>query len=190
MIGNQIAKLAAARDKAATDKAAAGIAQTGAKLDEGKAPAPAFDVGKFAGIFAAIGLALGAIGTALAAVATGFLRLPWWQMPLVLGGLVLIISGPSMIIAWLKLRQRNLAPILDANGWAVNARVRINMAFGGSLTKIAVLPEGAVRKLEDPFADKKSPWPKLIILIAILLALFYMLYRLGLIHQWMSGIIG
>ncbi|MBA4396331.1 MAG: hypothetical protein C0394_02940 [Syntrophus sp. (in: bacteria)] len=190
MIGNQLSKLAAARDKAVTDKAAAGIAQTGTKLDEGKAPAPAFDVGKFAGIFAAIGLALGAIGTALAAVVTGILKLPWWQMPLVLGGLVLIISGPSMIIAWLKLRQRNLAPILDAGGWAVNARVRINVAFGGSLTKIASLPEGAVRKLEDPFADKKIPWPKLIILTAILLVLFYMLYRLGLINQWLSCLIG
>jgi len=183
MIGDQITKLAAARDKAVTDKAAVAVAQTGAKLDEGKAPAPAFDVGKFAGIFAAIGLALGAIGTALAAVVTGILKLPWWQMPLVLGGLVLMISGPSMIIAWLKLRQRNLAPILDAGGWAVNARVRINVAFGSSLTKIAALPEGAVRKLEDPFADKKSPWPKLIILVAIVLVVFYMLYRIGLFQK-------
>ncbi len=184
IIGNQITKIAAARDKAVIDKAAAGVAGTGQKLDAGTAPAPAaFDVGKFAGIFAAIGLALGAIGTALAAVFTGILKLPWWQIPLLLGGLVLIVSGPSMILAWLKLRQRNLAPILDAGGWAVNARVRINVAFGGSLTKTAALPEGAVRKLEDPFADKKSPWPKLIILIAILLALFYMLYRLGLIHK-------
>lgn len=190
MIGDQITKLAAARDKAVSDKAAAGVAKTGAQPDEGKAPAPAFDVGKFAGIFAAIGLALGAIGTALAAVVTGILKLPWWQMPLVLGGLVLIISGPSMIIAWLKLRQRNLAPILDAGGWAVNARVRINVAFGGSLTKMATLPEGAVRKMEDPFADKKSHWPKLIILIAILAVLFYLLYRLGLINQWMSCLFG
>jgi hypothetical protein len=192
MIGNQVSKLAAARDKAATDKAAAGIAETGQKVDAGKAavPAPPFDVAKFAGIFAAIGLALGAIGTALAAVFTGFLKLLWWQMPLVLGGLVLLISSFSMILAWLKLRQRNLAPILDANGWAVNARVRINIPFGSSLTKVAALPEGAVRKQADPFADKKSPWPKLIILIAILLALFYMLCRLGLIQKWISGISG
>jgi hypothetical protein len=192
MIGNQIDKFASARDKAATDRAAAGIAETGQKVDAGKAavPAPPFDVAKFAGIFAAIGLAIGAIGTALAAVFTGFLKLLWWQMPLVLGGLMLLISGFSMIIAWLKLRQRNLAPILDANGWAVNARVRINMAFGGSLTKVASLPVGAVRKQEDPFADKKSPWLKLVILIAVLLTLLYVLYRRGLIHQWISGIIG
>ena len=40
-----------------------------------------------------------------------------------------------MIIAWLKLRKRNLGPILDANGWAVNAKAKINMPFGGSLTR-------------------------------------------------------
>jgi hypothetical protein len=191
MIGNQITKMAAARDKAATDKAAAGVAGAGQKLETGKTPAPAaFDVGKFAGIFAAIGLAVGAIGTALVAVFTGILKLAWWQIPILLAGLVLIISGPSMILAWLKLRQRNLAPILDANGWAVNARVRINFAFGASLTKLSILPKGAVRKLEDPFADKKSPWPKLIVLIVLLLVALYLLNSQGLIGQWLSAIIG
>jgi hypothetical protein len=192
MIGNQIEKFASARDKAATDKASAGIVETGQKVDAGKAavPAPPFDVAKFAGIFAAIGLALGAIGTALAAVFTGFLKLLWWQMPIVLGGFILLISGFSMILAWLKLRQRNLAPILDANGWAVNARVRINVPFGGSLTKVAALPEGAVRKQEDPFADKKSRWPSLILLILVLLALLYFLNQRGFVHQWTCGFIG
>jgi uncharacterized membrane protein YcaP (DUF421 family) len=149
---------------------------------------PPFDVGKFSGIFAAIGLALGAIGTAMAAIFTGFLKLLWWQMPIVIAGLMLLVSGPSMIIAWLKLRQRNLAPILDACGWAVNARVRINVAFGSSLTKVAVLPMGSIRKLEDPFADKKSPWPKVIIVIMILAGLLYLLNLQGLLYKWMTMI--
>ena len=45
-------------------------------------------------------------------------------MPLGVVGLVLLISGPSMLIAFLKLRQRNLGPILDANGWAVNTMTK------------------------------------------------------------------
>jgi hypothetical protein len=127
----------------------------------------AFDVARFAGIFAAIGLAIGAIGSAFAAVATGFLGLRWWQMPLAIAGVVLLVSGPSMIIAWLKLRQRNLGPILDANGWAVNARARMNIPFGGSLTALAVLPAGAERSLDDPFAEKKRRWPWVLLAIAI-----------------------
>ncbi len=187
MIGNQIEKFTSARDKAATDKAAAGVTETSQKA---AVPAPPFDVAKFAGIFAAIGLALGAIGTALAAVFTGFLKLLWWQMPLVLGGLILLISCFSMILAWLKLRQRNLAPILDSNGWAVNARARINIPFGRSLTKIATLPEGAVRKQEDPFADKKSRWPIWILLILVLLGLLYLLNQRGFVSPWTCGLVG
>ncbi len=132
-------------------------------------PAPAFDVGRFAGIFAAIGLALGAIGTALATVVTGFFRLAWWQMPLALAGLVLVVSGPSIVIAYMKLRQRNLAPILDATGWAVNARVRVNIPFGGSLTSVARLPEGAERSLADPYAEKRTPWGAYAVLLVLVL---------------------
>jgi hypothetical protein len=72
----------------------------------------------------------------------------------IIGGIILI-STPSMIIAWLKLRQRNLGPILDANGWAVNTRARINIPFGASLTQVAVLPEGSQRNRRDPYAEKK-----------------------------------
>jgi len=77
-----------------------------------------------------------------------------------------------MLLAWVKIRKRNLGPLLDANGWAVNAKARINVPFGASLTRIAVLPPGAQRDLVDPFAEKKRPWGLyLSILIVILLAL-------------------
>ena len=192
MINDQIAKMASARDKTVTDQASAGVGGAVKKVEAAKpsAPPPPFDVGKFAGIFAAIGLALGAIGTAIAAVVTGFMGLHWWQMPLAIAGIMLVVSGPSMIMAWLKLRQRTIGPILDANGWAINGRVRINVAFGGSLTKVAALPEGASRSLDDPFADKKSRWPKIVVLLAILLALTYLFNQMGLIYRWTGGGIG
>lgn len=145
-------------------------------------PVPTFDVGRFAGIFAAIGLALGAIGTAVASVVTGFLTLVWWQMPLALAGLILVVSGPSVVIAYMKLRQRNLAPILDATGWAVNARVRINIPFGGSLTAVARLPEGAERSLADPYAEKRTPWGLYAFLFALVLVAIAA-WRLGLIAR-------
>lgn len=74
MINDQITKMASARDKSVTDKASAKIAGAGQKAEAAPPAAPPqpFDVGKFAGIFAAIGLAFGAIDTAIAAVVTGF----------------------------------------------------------------------------------------------------------------------
>ena len=76
-----------------------------------------------------------------------------------------------MILAFIKLRKRNLGPILDANGWAVNAKAKMNVPFGASLTQIATLPPGSQRDLVDPFADKKSPWPPILVVLAILAAL-------------------
>jgi hypothetical protein len=63
-----------------------------------------------------------------------------------------------MLLAYLKLRQRNLGPLLDASGWAINGRARINVPFGGALTVLAALPEGAERSLKDPYAEKRRPW--------------------------------
>ena len=57
------------------------------------------------------------------------------SIPLAVLGIVLSISGPSMLIAWLKLRQRSLGPILDASGWAINNRMKLSTRLGGSLTK-------------------------------------------------------
>ena len=151
-------------------KAAAGV-EAGAKLAEedqpGTPPTP-FDVAKFAGIFAAIGLALGAIGSAVAAVVTGFIKLSWWQMPLALLGLILVVSGPAILLAWLKLRKRNLGPILDPNGWSVNARARINIPFGASLTGMGELPKGSERSLKDPFAEKRRPWGLYLFLLILI----------------------
>lgn len=184
LIQSQIEKFAAAREKAVHEKAAANLEKTAQHAEASAATEPvdpakakeqerkdAFDVAKFAGIFAAIGLALGAIGGVIGAMIAGFLKLELWQMPLAIGGLMLIISGPSMLIALLKLRQRNLGPILDANGWAINARAKINIPFGRSLTNVAKLPPGAKRDLKDPYADSGSGKVWLIIL-SLLFVLF------------------
>lgn len=173
LVSSQLQKMAASKAKASDDKLAL-LASDAAK--KGSAPAPdakaaapaAFDVAKFAGIFAAIGLALGAIGTALAALLGGLFNLAWWQIPLVFVGVMLLISGPAVIVAWFKLRSRTLGPILDANGWAINARARINIPFGTSLTQLAQLPANAERSLADPYADKPSKAPYLLLALVVL----------------------
>ncbi|POZ50247.1 hypothetical protein [Methylovulum psychrotolerans] len=168
MLAEQIEKFAAARDKEAQAKTLAG--STAAISATEAAPVP-FDAGKFAGIFAAIGLAIGAIGAAIASIVSGFLSLVWWQMPLSLLGILLFISGPSMLIASFKLHRRNLAPILDASGWAINTKAYINIPFGHLLTSTAKLPKNAERQLLDPFATKKAPWRSFLVIGIILGAL-------------------
>ena len=113
-------------------------------------------------VIALISLALGSLAAAGASILVFLGKFEAWQIPLVIVGIMLVISSPSMAIAWLKLRNRNLGPILDANGWAVNAKARMNVPFGGALTGVAALPPGATFGAADKFAEKPSVWPKLL----------------------------
>jgi len=183
-VSEQVEKLGSERDKASTQSLAGGVLALGAKPPEGAKPAP-FDVAKFAGIFAALGLAVGAIGTALAAVITSFVELLWWQMPLAIFGALLAVSGPSMILAANKLRKRNLGPLLDANGWAINARATINLPFGASLTQVAALPKGGERALTDPYRERTRPWAWYLFFLAIAAAGIYGLWASGHLGAWL-----
>jgi hypothetical protein len=169
-VSEQMQKFAASKANAAQEKMVKSALEAGSHNAAGISsapPKPAFDVAKFAGIFAAIGLAIGAIGGILAAVVGGILSLKFWQVPLALLGLMLAISLPSMLLAWFKLKRRNLGPILDACGWAINARVLINIPFGTSLTALPHLPAGAHRSLVDPYAEKKPVWPYFVALLLV-----------------------
>jgi hypothetical protein len=185
IVEEQVAKRASAADADSKKQVEAAALATAASADhkpeaaakeppppEKPAPSKGVDVGTVA----AIGVAVGGIATFLSSILATFFGLGLW-MPVGFLALVLAISGPSMLIAWLKLRQRNIGPILDANGWAVNALARINVPFGGALTSIAALPPGAARSLRDPFAERKRPWK----------LYFFLLLLLGLGVAWVCG---
>jgi len=187
MIEELIAKRAAAADADANAKLASAAAATANADKVAAKPEPKkIDVGAVA----AMGVAFGAISTAIAALATGLIKLQPWQMALVPVGIMLLISGPSMLIAWLKLRKRNLGPILDANGWAINNVAKMNIPFGASLTDLPKLPPGSERSLEDPFAEKKSPWPKIIVFAILLIIAYNVLNKRGHIYNWTNGELG
>lgn len=169
MIEEQVAKRAASAESAA-DAKLAGAASATANVDK-SAARPAAEPKKFdLALITGIGVALGSIGTMLAAIFAKVLDLAWWQYPLVLVALVLLISLPSMLIAWLKLRQRTLGPVLEANGWAINGRVKINIPLGTSFTTLAKLPPGSRRSLEDPFEDKEAARARRRLVLLLVLA--------------------
>ncbi|RXK55215.1 hypothetical protein ESB00_04785 [Oleiharenicola lentus] len=169
MIEEQVAKRAAAAEAASNAKLA-GAADAAANADKAKPAEPPKKVD--VGAVAAIGVAITGAISALTLILGYVFQLKAWQYPLVLVGLMLVISTPSMVIAWLKLRQRTLGPILEGNGWAVNGRVMINIPFGTKLTDLAVLPAGSKRSLEDPYEDKEAArrrrliWLFLVVLVA------------------------
>jgi len=63
----------------------------------------------------------------------------------------------------------------------VNAKARINVPFGRSLTQVATLPPEAQHdRLGDPYADEKSAWPKIIV--------FAIVPGLRLLHSQQNGL--
>jgi len=191
-VEEQVAKRAAAADSEATSKLENVASNTVSTVASGKpvagaavprvGPADVFGVGgggavggaakpRFeVGTVAALGVGLGAIGTILGGLVGSFLGLGVW-MPIGVLGIMLAISGPSMLIAWIKLRQRNLGPILDANGWAINGRVKISVPFGTALTDQARLPKNARRLMRDPYAPRTHALRRWLVAAGVLLAL-------------------
>jgi hypothetical protein len=187
MIEERAARQAAAAD---ADVSAQLTAAANAPLAPGAAPTPAapakpaFDPS----VIALISLALGSLAAAFAGVLAFLKGFEQWQVPLVIAGIMLVISAPTMAIAWLKLRKRNLGPILDANGWAVNAKARMNVPFGGALTGVAALPPGATFGAADEFAEKRPVWPKLL-LVAFVIWFFWAFLndKEGRLYRWTDG---
>ncbi|MBR6439372.1 MAG: hypothetical protein IKS65_09390 [Bacteroidales bacterium] len=167
-------------NKRAAEKDAKVMAEANTKIQTAEIPAekkpaevkPPFDIAKFAGIFAAIGLALGMVGAAIGGL-FAWLGLHWYHWIILFAAIIIIISGPAMVMAWMKLRKRNLSPILNANGWALNARVLVNVKFGATLTSIAKYP---IVKTKDPFAMKAPWWKKLLRWLVVIICLGVIAY--------------
>ena len=146
----------------ATDKPAAGA--------EAATKAAPIDVGKFAVITIAVSAVVG-VFTAIAAVLKG---LTWWQWLILIVALMLVISLPSVFIAWRKLRRRDLGPVLNANGWAINAASYVRGKFAKSMTEVAKFPKLTA---VDPVARRKAAWRRFFLwLFILLLAAFCFLF--------------
>ena len=173
-VSGLITKSAAEKENKSFAELTSKLQSTPKTTDKAAAPAP-FDIAKFAGIFAAIGMAVGYIGSFLTSLATGVKSIAttaWWALPVAIISLLLVVSGPSMVLAWMKLRKRNLAPLLNANGWAINADAIVNVLFGNTLTEKAQFP---IVKLHDPHAKSKkltkgNKWAIAIAAILIIIA--------------------
>ena len=161
LIQEKLAKSAASAESKVSDKMAGAVEKpkdAAAAATSSVANTKKTDVGTVA----AISVAFTGIATVVGGLLQAFLGLGWW-IPLGVVGIVLAISLPSMLIAWFKLRQRNIAPILDASGWAVNGNVRINIPLGSTLTALPVRPAGSRLDSYDPFRQKKFPMKRVIL---------------------------
>ncbi|WPJ96530.1 hypothetical protein SH580_02280 [Coraliomargarita algicola] len=159
-IGEKIEKWAVTRDKAMQKQMETGVDSIASEPNNTESKnTPA--IGGVATMLAAGGIALGAFGAGLASLFNTMKALTWWELPLVILGVILMISLPSMVIAWLKIRKRTLAPLLDASGWAVNGRTLISAKLGRVLTKRATLPISSQCQFDERSGARSGLWAAL-----------------------------
>jgi len=182
MLEEQIAKRAQAGEESSQARLSATASVIATADQKGKETAAALPVKKLdLGTIALIGTAVGGVSALVSGLLQSLFGLGIW-LPVGMVAIVLLISGPSMLLASLKLKKRNLGPILDANGWAINAKARVNIPFGTAMTDLAALPAGSIPALADPFAEKKKPW-KAYFITAFIVALIVG----GLAATWRYG---
>lgn len=86
---------------------------------------------------AAIGIGIGMIGAAFASVMAVVSSMTWWQILVGIAAIVVAVSLPSVILAWFKLRRRDIGAILNASGWAVNRQMRFSVKRARAFTRLA-----------------------------------------------------
>ena len=78
------------------------------------------------------------------------------------------------------MRKRSRGPVLNANGWAINSQVLVNILFGKTLTSVAKYPK---MKLDDPYAKRTPVWRKILcwvlFLLVVAFAVLYFTHNLG-----------
>jgi len=83
---------------------------------------------------AAIGIGIGMVGAAAASLMAAVSRLNAWQSGVSVLALIAVVSLPSVILTWFKLRRRDLGAILNASGWAVNRPLRMSRRLARTFT--------------------------------------------------------
>ncbi|MDP3275003.1 MAG: kinesin [Deltaproteobacteria bacterium] len=145
---------AAAQTTATRAAAAANTPPAPAAPAAAAAPAPPPQSGgALAGTVAALGVGFGMI---LAAITTLFAALGNMSVMQLIGtvlGLFAIVSLPSALFAWLKLRKRDIAIVLEGQGWAINERMLLGKHLGPLFTRKPSRPKGSDIEILDSVAD-------------------------------------
>jgi hypothetical protein len=117
-----------------------------------------------AGLLMGAGLAVAALGSAVAYITKTLAQTSPPAIIIGIVGAILLVMLPMSIVAFLKLRKRDLSAILEGAGWGINARMRLTRKQGRFFTERPEYPRGS--------KELRQQGLLLIVAILILLAAF------------------
>ena len=80
------------------------------------------------------GIAFAALGSAVAYIVSALSQVDPVKALIAALALVLSITLLLSLMSWRKLRRRDLSLLFEANGWAVNARLKLSRKLGQKFT--------------------------------------------------------
>ncbi|MBN2800598.1 MAG: hypothetical protein JXX28_15760 [Deltaproteobacteria bacterium] len=99
------------------------------------------------------GVALAAVSSSFAYMANTLTSIDLVQLGSIVAVLVLGATVPTVILAVLKLRARNLGAVLEGSGWAINHPMPLPRWAGSIFTRSPALPRAARRTRRDQLAE-------------------------------------
>ena len=118
------------------------------------------------GMLMGIGIATAALGSALAYITKTLADTSWLAIVIGVAAAVFVVMLPTSIVAFLKLRRRDLSAILEGSGWGINARMRLTRRLCRLFTQRPRYPEGSTG--HRPVSSRIVP---VLILAAIIAAI-------------------
>lgn len=145
-IGKRVEEFAASR-QAASEASAKAALEKGTATAAGAKPGEAkkLDPAVLAGVVASGGLALAAVGSALAFIVSALAKISFLAAIKAIISILLVICFFAGFLGWLKLRLRNLGPIFEANGWAVNPKMKVKGRLASIFTRAPGLPADHIK---------------------------------------------
>lgn len=165
-IAGTVHKFIAGKNDAATAAMTSKATAATTAATSGTPPTAGANSGVMMASVATLGIALSFIASAVAGIAAAVTSTPIWKTALVVVGIICIVSVPSVILTWLKLRARDLAPILNASDWAINRTIGFTARIGAFFTQKTSY---VGKRFVCPPMKRCSTWCKVTALVIVLL---------------------
>ena len=109
------------------------------------------------------GVAIAALGSAAAYITKTLSQVSWLAIVIGITGALLLVMLPMAIVAFLKLRKRDLSVMLEGSGWGINAPMRLTHHQAQFFTQRPKYPKGSKGIL-------RLSWRALTIILILLIA--------------------
>ncbi len=120
------------------------------------------------------GIGIAAIGSAFAFMAKSLQGISAWTVLGVFLGILLIFGGPIITVSLIKLFSRNLSRFFEANGFAINMKMRLSLRMGRVFTYVPKMPYRVLlfaEKFKLKGVDDSMSWKKKLFLLFLLLVI-------------------